>query len=162
MAGYAWPQKVAERLVGKSGIKAAIDRKLKSVAMSSDEVLARLSEFAAADLDEFISVNDDGEGWVDLTMAKKAKRLRVVKKLKFTKKTFEREGLATTDQTAEIELHSPLVALDKLAQFHRLYDEKPSAVDSNPKPPRISLPGSPTPPGGPATERSPRKRKPAP
>lgn len=121
MAGYAWPHKVAERLVGKSGIKAAIAAKLAKAAMSADEVLARLSEFAAADLSEYITVDEDGEGWVDLTRAKK--RLRVVKKLKFTRKTFERDGIATTDTTAEIELHSPLAALDKLAQYHGLYRE---------------------------------------
>jgi phage terminase small subunit len=158
MAGYSSPQKQGSQLLAKTRIRAAIESKLAKVAMSADEVLARLSEFAAADLSDFISVTDDGEGWVDLTRTKK--RLRIVKKLKFTKRTFEREGLSTTDQTAEIELHSPLAALDKLAQYHRLYDEKPGAVNPHAVAPRIIIPGAPGNESRPKAEGSPRKRKP--
>ena len=157
MAGYRWPHKVAERLVGKSGIKAAIESHLAKAAMSADEVLARLSEFAAADLSDYVSVSDDGEGWVDLTKTKR--RLRVVKKLKFTKKTFERDGIATSDTTAEIELHSPLAALDKLAQYHRLYDEKQKVGQDGDVKPRIILPGSTGGESRPKAGGSPRKRK---
>jgi hypothetical protein len=122
LAGYSSPEKQGYQLLGKTRIRAAVDSALAAAAMSSDEVLARLSEFAAADLSDYVTVGDDGEGWVDLTKAKR--RLRVVKKLKFTRKTFERDGIATSDTTAEIELHSPLTALDKLAQYHGLYRDR--------------------------------------
>lgn len=127
MAGYSCPSEQGSQLLRKTSVRAAIDSMLAGAAMSAKEVLARLSEFASADIGDYVSLDADGDGWVDISKAKRAKRMRVVKKLKFTKKTFEREGLATTDQTAEIELHSPLTALDKLAQYHRLYDARPSA-----------------------------------
>src|SRR5437868_2558273 len=73
-AGYAWPEKVAERLVGKSGIRAAIEAKVTSVAMSQDEVLARVSEIAAASLFDFLNLERGAKKLVTTASLKRAKR----------------------------------------------------------------------------------------
>lgn len=127
MAGYQWPNKVAERLVGKSGIRAAIDARLTSAAMSANEVLARLSEHASADLGDFINVGPDGTPSIDLRRAKRAKRTRVLKKLKVKTKTFTTDRGESVEVQSEIELHSPQFALDKLAQYHGLYAPRTDA-----------------------------------
>ena len=159
-AGYAWPQKVAERLVGKSGIRAAIDSRLASAAMSANEILARLSEHASGDLGDYFRVAPDGTPSVDLRKAKRAKRTRVIKKLKVKTKTFTTDHGESVEVQTEIELHNPQFALDKLAQFHGLYEAKPKAEASAGRP-RIAIPGSsPDDPGGPKAPRGPRKRKP--
>ena len=42
-AGYAWPDKVAAQLPGKTRIQAAIDARMATAAISANEVLARLA-----------------------------------------------------------------------------------------------------------------------
>lgn len=115
IAGYAHPEVIGCRLVKKSSIRAAVSAKLNKAAMPADEVLARISQIASGSLEPFIQIEGEGrdETWrVSLTKARKAKRLGLLKKLKQGK-----DG-------PEIEIHSPLEALEKLARYHGLYDSK--------------------------------------
>ena len=124
IAGYGQPHSAGPRLLANPGIQAAVSRRVEQAAMSADEVLARLSEFASADIGRFIEVQPDDTIKINVAKAKQAGRTRVIKKLKVTRKTFTTSrGDETEEVTTELELHSPLVALDKLAQHHGLYRE---------------------------------------
>jgi hypothetical protein len=115
-AGYAWPEKVAERLVGKSGIRAAINARVASAAMGTNEVLARMADIASADIGEFLEFDDD-RGWrIDLRGA--GRRTYVIKRIKRT-----RDG-------TEIEIRDSLHALIKLGEYHGLWKRTPTpAID---------------------------------
>ena len=106
IAGYRWPNKVAERLVGKSGIQARIRQRVASAAMPANEILARLSDQASADIGEFLDIDESG-GW-RLNLRKSGRRTHLIKRIKRT-----RDG-------ADIEIRDSLPALVKLGEYHGL------------------------------------------
>jgi hypothetical protein len=111
-AGYGSPETLGPRLVKKRSVQAAISARIATAAMPANEVLARLSEIATASLGDFIEVQD-GNGWtIDLKKAKRGGKLKLLKKLK------------SGEHGPEIELLSPLDALEKLAKYHGLYIER--------------------------------------
>src|SRR4051812_21760757 len=86
MAGYAVPTEQAYENLRKPHIRAAIDAKLAGPALAADEVLARLSDMATADLGDFTDeVKGKGGFRLNLTKARAAGRLHLVKKLAHTK-----------------------------------------------------------------------------
>ena len=109
IAGYTNPATIGYRLLKKSMVRAAINRRLRTKAMGTDEILSRLSEFASGSLEHFIDLTPDGGWTLNLARAKKASKLGLLKKLKMG-----RYG-------PEIEIHSPLDALEKLARYHGMY-----------------------------------------
>lgn len=110
IAGYSWPEKQGYQLLGKTSIKAAVATKLAQVAMSSDEVLARLSDMASADVAEFLDIKDDGSFDIDVKGAKRRGKTHLIKKLTPTK-----FGLA-------IELHDSQAALEKLGRYYGVFN----------------------------------------
>src|SRR3972149_3213140 len=74
-AGYS--EKTA-RFIGsqnltKLNIRAEIDRRLAAMAMSAEEILARLKDQAGASMADFVSVDEEtGEAKLDLAKAEKA------------------------------------------------------------------------------------------
>jgi hypothetical protein len=132
IAGYAHPGKLAYQLLQKTRIRTAIDARLSVVAMATNEVLARLSEFAAGSLEPFIEIDESGEHFtINLKSARKAGALRLIKRLRAGK------------HGPEIEIHSRLDALEKLARYYGLFSnsahrfvmlQDPAAhdVDGNP------------------------------
>lgn len=126
LAGYLNPESTGSKLVQHPLIYAAIQSKLEDAAMQADEVLARLSDIASADYDEFLreeefvdGVNAHGEPALkkrivfDYAKAKSRKKTHLIKKLKIDK-----------DGSVEFELHSAPDALEKLAKVHGLFKEK--------------------------------------
>jgi hypothetical protein len=81
-AGYAWPEKVGSRLVGRSGIKAAIGARVESAAISANEVLARVSDIATADITEFLEFDDKGGWTVNLVLVKRRRKGHLIRKVK--------------------------------------------------------------------------------
>lgn len=161
MAGYGTPRQSGARALSNVVIRAAIDAHLAQAAMSADEVLARLSEMAATDIGDYISINDDGSFRIDLSRAKKTRRTRSIRKVKTITKTFTSDQGESVETRCELELHDQQAALDKLARYHGLYDGKPKVDDTRDKP-RIIIPGSPAAPeGGPKAKGGSRKRKPS-
>lgn len=112
LAGYSCPNQAGPRLLVNVGIQEAVSGRTTQAAMSANKVLERISELADADLGDFIDIDEAGGWTINLLKAKKAKKTRVIKKLK------------VTEFGTEIELHAPLPALDKLAQHHGLYIAK--------------------------------------
>jgi hypothetical protein len=112
IAGYRWPEKVAHRLVGKSGIQARIGQRVASAAMPANEVLARLSDQASADIGEFLDIDASG-GW-RLNLRKPGRRTHLIKRIRRT-----REG-------ADIEIRDSFPALVKLGEYHGLWNQTPA------------------------------------
>jgi phage terminase small subunit len=100
----------------KPDIQAEIDRRLKEKQLSADEVLARLSDMARADMRDFIKPVDVGNDrivmLVDLGKALAGGKTHLIKKLKYN----AQGGL-------EIELHDSQAALEKLGRHHKLFTE---------------------------------------
>lgn len=110
-AGYGSPETLGRRLVRKGTIRAAIDARLDEVALTSDEILSRLSDIATGSLEQFIEVRDDGGYQLNLTKAKRKRRLHCLKKIK--------QG----QFGVELVMHDPLNALDKLGKYRRLWSD---------------------------------------
>lgn len=112
MAGYGVCRVRASKLLTKGNIRAAIDAKLDEVSLSTDEILARLSDMGSADMGEFIKVDKDGRPTLDLTRAKRAGKLHLIKSMKPTK-----FGLT-------VELHDSQAALEKLGRYRKLFVDR--------------------------------------
>jgi len=115
--------------LSKPDIQAAIKQRLTELQMSADEVLARLTAQARADLSDFIDVREPGKGieqaadmvdahaiaggWkLNLIKAEKAGKLGLVKKIK------------AGQWGPEIELYDAQAALALLARHHGLLVER--------------------------------------
>jgi phage terminase small subunit len=129
LAGYSSPPVLGHRLLKKVHIRAAIEARLAGPALTADEVLARLSDQAAADVGDFLTFSRPegrGEGdkaapvrvRLDLDKARRNGKLPLVKKLKRGK-----YGL-------EIELYDAQAALVQLGKYHGLFrDDRADGKD---------------------------------
>jgi len=109
-AGYRWPEKVGARLVGISGIRAAIDARVETAAIAANEVLARIADVATSDLLNFIEVDPGGDWKVDLKQVQRLGLGHLIKRLRKNK-----------DGTSEIELEARVPALLKLGDHYKLW-----------------------------------------
>lgn len=91
-------------------VAAEIERRMAEHAMSANEVLARITAHASADMTDFI--DDSGTG-LDLAKAKRAQKLGLIKSYSFSRKT----GL-------KIELYDAQAALRDLGRHHKLFTER--------------------------------------
>jgi len=110
-AGYRWPEKLGPRLVKKGGVQAAIDARVETAAMTSNEVLARLADVATFDMLDFIDVGKDGRVKVDLKLVKRLGLGHLIKRLRIHK-----------DGTQDIELEPKVPALVKLGEHYNLWN----------------------------------------
>jgi phage terminase small subunit len=113
LAGYRNPS-AGSQILKHPVIAHAIKAKLESAAMPVDEVLARLSEIATADIFDFLDVDPTtGDATFDARKAKKSGKSHLIKK-------FKKFGPGQY----EIELHDPHDALKDLAKIHGLYQNR--------------------------------------
>jgi hypothetical protein len=112
LAGYASPNVQSARLLDNVSIKAAIDARVSEAAMTANEVLARLSDQASADISDFVDVRFPGEFTIDLVKAKEMGKLHLIKKIVPTK-----YGIS-------IELHDSQAALAQLGRYHKLFVDR--------------------------------------
>lgn len=117
-AGYKKPYEQAYENLRKPHIRAAIDKALKELAMPPEEVIARITEEARANVMEFFALKrTDGGGQyleVDLEALKNGPFSHLVKGIKFTK-----HGM-------EIQINDPLKAQEILARHHGLLKDNVS------------------------------------
>ena len=109
-AGYRGNNNVlavaASRLLRNANVRARVEARLESAAMSADEVLWRLGQHARGNLADFIDTDVPG-GLIDMdTVAAKG---HLLKKLSWTK-----SGL-------QVELYDAQAALEKLGKAHGLF-----------------------------------------
>jgi phage terminase small subunit len=119
IAGYAWPEKVATRLLARSSVRTAIHARVASAAISANEVLARVSDIATADITEFLEIQADGTWRVNLAMVRRRRKGHLIHKIK------------VTEFGTQVELEGKLAALIKLGEYFGLWDRE--------KPPEVSL-----------------------
>lgn len=147
IAGYAWPEKQGYQQLEKTRIKAAVERRLNSAALSTSEILARLSDHATATLEDFIEIDDQGHWSIAIVKAKKRGRLHTARKIK------------SGEFGPEIEIQNPMEALKVLAQFRGITKPETMIVpsvgdDRDRKPHRIKPRRSPDSSGGLAVDGS--------
>jgi phage terminase small subunit len=112
--GYAWPEKSGP--LNKSKLQAEIDARLDEMAISANEVLARLGEQARADLGDYITQG----GLLDWEKLKTNGLSRLIKKYKVTQDAMGRIKY-------EIEVYDAQAALMHLDRYHGGEDGK--AID---------------------------------
>jgi hypothetical protein len=125
-AGYSNAE-IGRQLLRNITIRAAVEANLSAV-LSAKEVLARLSEIADGSIDDFISLTEAGEPVSNLTRARKAGKMHLIRKIK--------PGPSGT----AIEIHDPIRALEKLGQYHGLFDGDKPATQPSPDKPRLTIP----------------------
>ena len=122
-AGYAekYLHTNAPKLLQNTTIRAEIDAQLKALAMSAEEVLARLQAQATASMADFVTVNEETDKpeettrpavSIDLDKAQKAGKLHVLKKL------------SITDKGLTIELYDAQAALVHIGKHIGMFVEK--------------------------------------
>lgn len=96
--------------------------RLAAICMPANEVLARLSEQASADMSDFLHFEDGIKlPFLDLKGAAEKGLLRLVKKFKYN-----------DDGRPEIELYDAQAALVHLGKAHGIFDKGPDGSDDKP------------------------------
>lgn len=106
-------------------VMAAIDKILRKHKMSANEVLARLSQQAAATIEPFMAP----DGSVDLTTQDAQDNLHLIKKLKVKNKSYGKDDNITTEQETEIEIHDAHSALVDVGRHYGLFLDKSAEGD---------------------------------
>ncbi len=109
-AGYRCPQTIGPRLLKKKEIKAAIDARVATAALTTSELLARLADIATADLLDFIDVDKVGKVTVNMDRVKKLGLGHLIKRMRIRK-----------DGTTEIDLEPRMAAMIKLGEYMKLW-----------------------------------------
>jgi hypothetical protein len=91
-------------------VQAMINKRVAEVALSADEVLARIAEIATSNPADFITLDPEGQPRFDLTRAQRSGKLRLIKRI------------IPSKHGVSIELHDPLSALTLLGRYHNLWD----------------------------------------
>lgn len=112
-AGGAAARVTACRLLTIPNIRAEIDKRLKAMQLSADEVLARLSDHASGTLAYFFNA----AGEIDLTTPEAKAHFHLLKKVK---RTVRRDGSVSI----EIEVHDPQSANVHVGKYHKLFTER--------------------------------------
>jgi hypothetical protein len=133
-AGYSKkaPYQAAYQVLRNSEVRAAIEARLGEMAMSANEVLARLSDQARGTLSPFLRVTDDGHIEFDFKSPEAAANMYLIKKIHTKRKRLVALGSGTKDKPAdewdhewvEVELHDAQAALVQLGRYHKLFTEK--------------------------------------
>lgn len=105
--GYKHPGQQGHRLLKNAEILMEIERRLDELTLEADQVLARLSEHATADISDFITEH----GIVDWQAVNKKGYL--IKKISHTK-----------GKNSSIELHDSQSALTWLGKHHKLFTDR--------------------------------------
>jgi hypothetical protein len=132
LAGYATPHVDGNRLLSDARIKRAVNMRFASVRADTDEVLARVSVFARADIADFLAEN----GGLDIDAARERGITIAIKKYKVKTRRNLRTDHVETE--IEFELHDPLRANELLGKYHRLWDSAERKPASEPEPEELS------------------------
>ena len=114
-AGYSarTARSIASENLTKPNIQKAIDQRISQLVMTSNEVLARLSDHARATLADFIGL-DESE-------IRDHERAHLLKKYR---RTVRKTEAGDEFETVEFELHDPQAALIQLGRHHKLFTDR--------------------------------------
>lgn len=130
-AGYSEnsARQIASRLLTKDYIQSAIKERLDEKYISKEGVLAILGDIATGSMEDFTSLDADGEPMVDLAKAARNHKLHLVKKIKRTRRTrkFGRDEIV--EEELAIELYDRQAAAVTMAKHHKLLVERLEVFD---------------------------------
>ncbi len=123
------PEEVAdfegEMALNDPWIREAIISRLDTLAMSAEEAMARMSDFARASFEHFIRLTEDGGFVIDLSTPRALSKIHMIKKIKQKKTTYHGpDDNARVDITTEIELHDAKDAVKTVLSVHGKLIEK--------------------------------------
>lgn len=123
-AGYSAKTAYAQgsRLLSYAEVKTAIAGRIAELKASADEVLLRLTAHSRGSVADFLTEAGD----IDLKAARAAGKLHLIKKLKRTTRSDDKDGLFTT---TEIELYDAQAATVQLGRHHGLFADRLEIVD---------------------------------
>lgn len=134
-AGYKNPALLGHRLVKKSAISAAISARLDSAALTTNQILAILSDQATVSVEDFGHVSEHGYT-LDLDKARKRGRMHCIKKLKPVRvQVDDGEDQPAYRTEYEIELHNSQTAIELLGKYRGMWAGdlgKPEASNTEP------------------------------
>ncbi len=128
---------VAHQNLRKSKIKNEIDRRMRELTMSANEVIYRLHDHATASLESFVHFDGQGNFWVDLDKARDAGLLHLAKEIKQNKTIYtDKDGNSETTYRTEIKIHDSQAALEKLGRYYKLFvtRQEVTGADGGPVP----------------------------
>jgi len=113
LAGYASPTSEGSRLYREPEVRAAIEERMRELAIPAEEILARLSEQARGNMADFVAIGEDGAFRISLSDAEASGKLRLVKKA-----GYDQRGRPA------IELYDAQSALLALAKRYGLFPDR--------------------------------------
>lgn len=118
-ASYETARRSASALMTNPDIAGEISRRIEErTKLDKSEILIRLGNIARANLDDFL----DDHNRIDMDRARSRNVMPVVKKYTIKERfTSGDDDNIVMEQTATIELHDPLSAMDKLLRAHGMY-----------------------------------------
>lgn len=130
-AGYSEKsaRQIASRLLSKDYIQVAIKQRLDEKYISKEGVLAILGDIATGSIEDFTSLDADGEPMVDLAKAARRNKLHLVKKIKRTRHTRIISKVEYIDEELAIELYDKQAAAVTMAKHHKLLVERLEVFD---------------------------------
>ena len=119
-------------ILQKPYIRSLIEERLRDAAMSADEVLARLTSQARANISDFLVVDEDGFAHFDFTKVEAEESLHAVKKIraKRSRRVVGRgeDAEEWEDESVEVEMYDAQHALEILGKHHKIYEEAPTSL----------------------------------
>lgn len=106
---------IAYENLRKPKIRDEIDRRLRELAITDDEILFRLQEQATADMGDALEIDESYSG-IDLAKLKAMGKTHLIKKYKVTKRGIE------------LEFYDAQSALVHLLKLRRLHEGKPTVI----------------------------------
>lgn len=113
LAGYSSPGSEGYRLFREPEVRAAIEERMRELAIGPEEILQRLSEQARGTMGDFVRVLEGGGFAIDLTEAEASGKLRLVKKVGYDQKG-----------RPALELYDAQAALLALAKRYHLFPDR--------------------------------------
>lgn len=117
-----------ERALRNEKVQAYLSKRLKSMIMSSDEVLVRISRIASGSLRPFMDIKEDGFAAINLATDDAQANLDLIKEIETTRtrRMVGRGDKAEPweDEHVKIKIADPKPALDSLAKYHKLFADE--------------------------------------
>lgn len=114
-AGYSEKTagQIGYQLLQKPSIEEAVEDRLDRLAMTADEALKRLADWARGDIGQLIEVKEDGRWSLDLEKAREQGKLHLIKEL-----SYDRDG------RPKVKMYDAKDAVKQIARAHGLFVDR--------------------------------------
>lgn len=114
-AGYSekTASQIGYQLLQKTSVEEAVEDRLDRLAMTADEALKRLADWARGDIGELVEIREDGSWKLDLEKAREQGKLHLIKEL-----AYDRNG------RPKLKLYDAKDAVKQIARAHGLFVDR--------------------------------------